>query len=77
MIRLLEQHMLQIDEIARNLHRYDLPGTVARDLLTIGEAIYQKGAARWRFAIPDKVAGWLHFPDGNRQVADRLAIIVG
>ena len=74
-IRLIEEYLLQIDEIARNLKRDDCALAVGGQFLAVGIAVDQKRATLRPLPFADDVAGLFEYPSFERKPSNGIAIV--
>jgi hypothetical protein len=73
-VREIEKQMLEIERLAGNVQRHDLPQPVAGDLLAKRIARNQHRAMLETVALADEIGGCIERADMVRQGPDRLAI---
>src|SRR5690348_12488081 len=77
MVRDFEEHVLEIDGVARDADGENLARSVAGDLLAVCVAGGQSHAGRRHVAFADEVAARIEPPQPVREVENQRAIFIG
>jgi len=76
MISHAEQRILEVDEVAPDVDRQDLPPAASGDLVAECVSVDQHAAVARGFPIPDDILARVELATGERQGKDRRTVVI-
>ena len=76
-IHRLQQEAVQIEEVAGNMERGDLPPAVGHDLVAGGKAVQEQGALVRAVALPHDILIGLDDPHARNRIFQHSLLVIG